>query len=48
MSGSRILLIAAAILFVLAALTAGGALSFTPVAVLALLAFACWAGAGAV
>jgi hypothetical protein len=48
MSGSRILLIAAAILFILAALTAAGALSLAPVNVLALLAFACWAGAGAV
>lgn len=46
MSASRLLLIVAAILFVLAAIAALGIASL-PVEALALLAFACWAGSGA-
>lgn len=48
MNGSRLLLIVAAILFILAALDASGTLHLASAEVLALFGFAAWSGSGAV
>lgn len=48
MTASRLLLLVAAVLFLLAGLEALGVLRLISVEALALFGFACWAGSGAV